>query len=269
MKGFTMNNRSIHKTSIITKTSCNFLIPLSIKKIAKLYKQGMSENALSKQFNVSRSTIRNRLLSTNIHIRTQSEAETIKWANMNLIARANQVRAAHKARIGQQVSWTTKCKRAKTIEKHPPNNSPYEIKLAKMLLKRGIKTIPQKAIGGYNCDLAAYPVAVEVFAGKWHWYGNHIAITEKRFRYILNSGWFIYVVAINNSFPLTDAVAHHLASYIQSIRRDKPIRCQYRVVWGANEFITKGSLKDKHISIIPPFTNTRDSTTGRYKRIRR
>lgn len=249
------------------------VIPLDVDQIVNWYQRGKSENAIAKQLNVSRNVIRRRLEGAGVHIRSQSEAEAVKWEHMSERQRQKQVQAAHKAARGRKRSFEELCKGAKSREQNASadshNISHLEISVREMLLERGIKTIMQKAIGPYNCDLATSPVAVEIYGGHWHWYGRHLSRVQKRFNYILNSGWCIYVLAINRNYPLTGASVDHLASYIQSVRREKPSVCEYRVVWGAGKFMTTGSLEDDDISIEPPFTGTRDSATGQYKTVRK
>jgi len=147
--------------------------------------------------------------------------------------------------------------------------SEIELELAGMLSERGIETTPQLAIGPYNCDLAARPVAVEVFGGHWHWHGHHLARVEERFRHLMDAGWNILVIPVNFSSPLTAAVADYAASYIKATRRDPPAICEYRVVWRAGEFATSGCADDDEISIEPPFRSARDPATGRYKTVAR
>jgi len=239
------------------------------RHIVSLYVSGWSENQIALRFHRSRRYIRKRLVDSNVHIRNQSEAEALKWSQMSPDQRKKQLEAAHKATLGRKVSWLAKCKHAKTIEKRPSNFSQNELILQDMLLRRGITTIHQKAIGAYNCDLAAEPVAVEVWGGHWHFFGKHKAILKKRLRYILNRGWFVYIVPVTKSFPLTESVADDLAAYIKRIRRNKPSVCEYRVVWRAPDYTVRGSLDNLNLPIIPPFTHTRDTATGRYKRIPR
>jgi len=74
------------------------LIELPNEEIAKLYLSGVSENALSKTYNVNRGAIRNRLILQGVQIRNQSEAETLKWSQMDDVQRKNQVKKAHQAR---------------------------------------------------------------------------------------------------------------------------------------------------------------------------
>lgn len=242
---------------------------LPVRKIIRCYLDGESINALSKTFNVSRNVIDKRLKMSGIILRTQSEAESVKWANMTTSQRLNQVRSAHDATRGKPIPIEAIIKRAKTLEINPINVSIKEIRFRQMLYERGIHTVAQKAVGPYNIDLATHNIAIEIYGGNWHWYGRHLARIEKRFRYILNAGWFIYVLPINRDFPLTEAVADHCVTFINRIRRNKPSICQYFVVWGAGKYSVSGSLNDNKISIKRPFRSVRDSSTGRYKSIPR
>jgi hypothetical protein len=79
----------------------------------------------------------------------------------------------------------------------------------------------------------------------------------------------LIVVVQNGRFPLTPAVADYVATYIKETSRNPPTICQYRVVWGAGEFTTGGSVNDNKITCIPPFTRRRNCTTGRYETISR
>jgi len=239
---------------------------LPTEEIVELYKSGISELALSKKHRVSRSVIRKRLVDSGIHIRSHSEARILQWVQMSPKQRKRQVAKAHKATKGRKVSWESKCRHAQTIEKNPSNFSKKEIELKRMLKKRGLRTIHQKAIGGYNCDLATYPVAVEIFGGHWHFTGRHARRFEKRTKYFLNSGWSLLIIVVSKRWPLTFSIADYVAAYIKRARRQKTDGCEYRVIWGTTEHITRGSLEDNNFSLIPPFCSSKDPATGRYKR---
>lgn len=101
-----------------------------------------------------------------------------------------------------------------------------------MLSDRGIKTIPQKAIGSYNCDLAAFPVVVEVF-GDLALDGSASARAEESTT-SFNQGWSVLMVADTDSFPITNEVADYIASYIEKARTDPAFACEYRVIWGCS-----------------------------------
>lgn len=240
-----------------------------VTQIVNLYVSGWSENRVALHFGYGRRCIRKRLLDSGIHIRNQSEAEALKWSQMSPEQRKKQVKSAHDTAKGRIVSWSTKCKHAKTVELRPSNVSKYEIIVQRKLCVRGIPTIAQMAIGAYNCDIAASPVVVEVWGGNWHFFGNHARRCEERLSYILNCGWFVYILPITKRFPLTEAVTDYLASYIKQIRRDKPSVCEYRMVWGAGDYTTSGCLDNMNFPIVPPFTGRRNLTSGKYERIAR
>jgi len=243
---------------------------LPIKKIAQAYLSGQPEYKIAKFYHVSRNVIRLRLLMAGIRPRTESEARRLCWQQMTPEQRKNQLKAAHDATKGSKMPLEALEKAAKTKEKNALKHcSKYELQFQKMLEKRGIKTVLQKAVGPYNCDLATFPVCMEIFGGNWHSYGRHAARFEKRIRYLLNHGWFVLIFPVNKRSPLTEAMADYAASYIKRIYRTKPTTCEYRVIWRCPKLITRGSLDSKHIAFVPPFTSTRDATTGQYKRIPR
>lgn len=242
---------------------------LPSEHIANLYAAGMSEKALADKLQISRRAIRARLIEQQVDVRGRSQAETMKWAQMTEQQRFEQTAAAHRAARGVVMASSSMEQRATTVQSIGRVRSAYEQRLTVMLQERGINVVAQDAIGPYNCDLGAYPVAVEIFGGKWHWYGHHLARTEKRFRYIMDAGWHILAIAVNDVFPLTASVADYVTTYIQEARRHPSRRREYRVIWGAGEFATGGCIDDTHISIKPPFTNRRNPATGQYERVPR
>ncbi len=213
--------------------------------------------------------IRRVLEIAGVEVRGQSAAEFLKWSKMGTKARAKQTAAANEAARGRVCSFEELCLKAKIREERPSNVSSYETKLRAMLLKRGIVCEPQKAIGPYNCDLAAAPVAVEIWGGGWHFGGHHMARTPKRFRYLFDNDWDILVIVLNHRFPLTTAVADYVAAYVQEARRNPSTVGQYRVIWGAGKFSVSGSAKDDEFSFIPPFTHRRNPATGQYETVPR
>ena len=194
----------------------------------------------------------------------------MKWSQMTTEQKRRQVEAAHAAARGQQKPFDVKCKAAKTREQTPEvYASPYESQLRALLARHDLHGIPQLAVGPYNCDLAIYPVSVEVWGGGWHFSGRHLARTPERFRYLMNEGWNIYVIVASATFPLTATVADQAATYIKQTCRNPPPICEYRVVWGASEFSISGRANDDEIAIVKPFTHRRDPRTGQYERVAR
>ena len=238
---------------------------LPIDEVARLYLSGQSENAVAKHFGVGRPAIRRRLRLAGVHVRGQSEAETLKWSTMTGAQRKAQVRAANAAALGSRHSLAHRCKIALGRQERQTHIGPDERIVQRYLDTAGVGCIPQQAVGPYNCDLGCFPVAVEVFSSGWLW-GNSY---EKRFRYLLNTGWCIYVLPVSRSSPITESRMRHLIAYIEQARRDPPTPREYRVVWSAGEWERVGYLDDDKITLDPPFTSRRNPTTGQYERVTR
>ena len=234
-----------------------------------MYLGGVSENAVAKHFGVSRAPIQRILAELGVQRRSQSESESLKWSQMTSAQRARQVAPAHRASTGRIRSLEEQCRTAQTRECRKTHVSPLENALCRRLRKHGLKPIQQKAIGPYNCDLAIHPVAVEVFGGHWHWYGQHRRIFEKRCRYILNAGWSVYILPISVNDPLSESRVSDLIAYLEAARRNPPSACEYRVVWSAGEWEVRGTINNHEIAIDPPFTHAKDPATGQYIRVRR
>ena len=179
-----------------------------------------------------------------------------------------QTEMAHLAVRGKPQSLEEQCAIALGRERVARLN-PSEQLLAAMLRARGLSIIPQQAIGPYNCDIGASPVAVEIWGGHWHWSPEHMARTPKRMRYLMDGGWHIWVIQVTRQYPLTPEHADEVVAFVQETRRDPAMVRQYRMVRRAGEVFTTGSAKDHEITIIPPFAQRRNPTTGRYERITR
>lgn len=236
-------------------------------KVITAYQAGQSENAVAQKFKIGRRVIWRMLRDAGIERRGQSEAERMKWAKMPKAKRRQQVTAAHNATRGRKRSFAELCKSAQGRERNPsPFASHYERRLIEMLAERGVTGTVQLAIGPYNSDIAIKSVAVEVWGGYWHLHGRHLARLEKRFRYIMDSGWHVLAIVLNETrFPLTPAVADYVAAHVKRMSRKPSAIREYRVIWGAGQFATGGCANDDHIAIVPPFTYRRNSVTGQYE----
>lgn len=244
------------------------LAAMHTDSIVARYTSGESCKSIADSFWFDRPTVIRILTDAGISVRGRSEAECVKWSRMTGEQRAAQVSSAHQSVRGMKRGLDELCKRAQSHESSRVRDTAFERHVIDSLSERGVTDIiPQKAIGPYNCDIAAGPVAVEVFSGYWHWHGRHFARTEERFRYIMDAGYDIIVMAISKSHPFTPAVADYFASEVQKARSNPPGVRQYRVIWGAGEFETGGRLDDDHFSIEPPFKSVRDAATGQYKTI--
>ena len=130
--------------------------------LVKSYIAGKSINKLASENGVGRYAMARILRDEGLVLRTQSEAEKIKWSLMTAKQRANQVRASHAATVGRHVSEREIVLRAKTREvnwtKHSSRN---EIRLLAMLDWSDCIT-PQKAVGIYNIDIALNRFSIAV-----------------------------------------------------------------------------------------------------------
>jgi very-short-patch-repair endonuclease len=265
-----LSENGVHLRNKREAVIAGVLSKVSIAEIISLFSNGIGVNGISERFGVSRAAVGNILKDQGIALRNRSQQQFARMKNATPEQIKALTKSAHDAVRGTKKSRSSQEEFAQTKEARGSGiSSPAEYALASMLKDRGIETVRQKAIGIYNCDLASGTVAVEVFGGNWHWHGNHLARTEKRFNEIMNSGWNILAIAVNASSPLTDAVADYVAAYIQEVGRNPPVTCEYRVIWRAGEFSTGGRLNDENFSIEPPFTCTRDIVSGRYVTITR
>lgn len=228
------------------------IISLPTNEMASLYLAGESVKGLADRFGVSRGVIFDRLTATGVHIRGFDESAPLQASRRTTESKRLGAHAAHDAIRGTHAPWERKCLHAQTVEKSPNidgNVSQNEIDLRQYLRNIEIETVPQKAIGGYNCDLAAYPVAVEVFGGYWHWYGNHALRFAERTHYLLDQGWLLYIVQADKS-SITPATADHVAAYMESVRRDPSVSREYRVVRSTGELILSGGLDGDKITAV-------------------
>ena len=229
--------------------------PIPDAEIIASYLEGESENVLAHRFGVARSLIRRRIIEADVAPRGRSDAERLKWQQMSPTRRLAQVAPAHAACKGRVVSREEGDARALNRQQRLTYLNEAEMQLASMLALRGIDgVVLQQAVGPYNCDLGAQPVAVEIFGGKWHWHGHHLLTSPERLRYLLNAGWHVLVVVNDKRrHPLCEGGADYVATFIQEMRSDPSRRREYRVIRGACEVLAAGSVDDDEVSLIPAF----------------
>lgn len=250
-RGFKLRTKAERQAIIGQKSRARTEIndPDSFGDICARYIAGESENALAKDYGVARNVIRNRLLKHGVEIRSYSAANLLKASQMTPEERQSNAAAAHAAVKGMKHSWEQLCLRAQSKEGSQGNRSQAELLLEKWLIERGVHVIPQKAIGKYNVDLGAYPVAVEVFGGGWHFYKNHV----ERFNYLFDQGWNIVIVYVNGKLSvLQPGAADYIVSFLQETARNPTVTPQYRMIWGEGKLYAAGSANaDELASIVP------------------
>lgn len=236
-----------------------------LKCAISLYEYGIGLRGIANRLDVSLSTLTSEFKRQGIHIRTQSEQETAKWAIMDKHQRAEQVRKAHEATLGKSPTIETLEKRAKTIEETKSTPfSEYEKLILEDLPFTNI--ITQKAIGKYNIDFTIGNIAVEIFGGHWHRYkvAHHLPRCKK----IFESGYSIIFIYIDKSTNIT-FIKNQLITLLDELSGDKSSLSQYRVIWGTLQLITAGTSEDIERAFISPTCNHRNIRTGRYESVSR
>lgn len=221
-------------------------------EVGDLYVRGVSENELARTYGVTRQVIGAILRREGIPRRSVAEANQLMVAKRSPEENLRNVQAAHAAVRGSRHTFEQRCARAQALHGAVPTNA-YELLYAAWLRLRGVEVVHQYAIGPYNCDLAADPVAVEIFGGHWHGVGRHAETFLERSRYILDQGWALVVVWVNQRAQgLTEASADYLVAFIEETRRDPSLRGEYRVIWSDGEDVTgsRGDLAD--FASVPP-----------------
>jgi hypothetical protein len=119
-----------------------------------------------------------------------------------------------------------------------------------MLAERGIDSIAQRAIGVYNVDLAALPVAVEVLGGGWH---SIKTVHAERTPYILDEGWHLVMVwDYEGRSSLGPGAADYVVAFLDEVRRNPPATCQYRVISGQGKLLAACGREDNEFPLVPP-----------------
>lgn len=220
-------------------------------EISARYLAGESEDALAKAFNVNRFAIATSLRVTNTRRRTAQESQAVRSAKVPLRER-KQVFKDHPEPY--QKTWEERCQAAQFWEDKAARGlysrtSQGENLLYNLLLSKGGEVIPQQAVGPYNIDLGARPVAVEVWGGAFHFSCDH----TERFRYLADQGWHLIIVyADAKRSPITIGAADYIITFLEQARLDPTMPRKYRVIWGNGEVFTAGSLNDDDIARVVP-----------------
>lgn len=239
--------------------------PINIDYLCRLYLSGKSELFLAKDFKISRSAIRMRLLRGGIAPRGRSEAMFVRMGQTTQKERTRLTKAAHDAVRGMRRMDEDLCKRAATREIRRINVSPIEAICAEALRSRGFSCICQKAVGSYNIDVAITepPIAVEIFGGHWHTADRHAARFRKRTDYLLDQGWLPVIVWVGRDYPFGIGAIEYIVTLAEKMRRGESIGRKEQMIWGNGQPSTLGERK---LNGLPPIPGPQpyDKTTGRF-----
>ena len=158
------------------------------------YLAGDSPNRIAADHDFHRMTLLKRLRERGIPLRDRSVAEVLKNAQRTPEERKRHVAAAHAAARGRKASWEERARSAQSKMESACHASPNEKRLLQLLRARGAAPVLQQAAGIYNIDLGWWPLAIEVYGGGWHAYGQHRTRSRRRFEYLVSQGWVPVIV---------------------------------------------------------------------------
>jgi very-short-patch-repair endonuclease len=216
------------------------------------YLRGVSEAEIARIYGVSRATISTALRKANVPRRGPAEANRLMMSKRSPEENLRNTQAAHEAVRGRR--WTVEERLQAAQRRHGKvSTEPYELLYSAWLRLRGVDSIPQHAIGPYNCDLAVGDVAVEIFGGHWHGYSHHASTFTERARYILDQGWNLVIVWVDAPRKrLAEPSADYIVAFVEESRRDPSMRGEYRVIWGDGQEVPTAGRDLHEFAAVPP-----------------
>lgn len=219
------------------------------KALHDRYLAGESGTALAAEAGINFANLYTAWRKRDWIIREGKEASALRYAGTTPEYRQAITVAAHDAVRGSNRTFDELCRRAIGVERARSNQSAVERAMLAMLPD----ATPCKAIGPYNVDLALGTVAVEIFGGGWHGGGHHAARWPERIRYLLDQGWSVVVVWVQQPrYPLTVAAAEYVIALSEFTRSNPTATAQYRVIRGNGQVIVRGCANDDHFPLKPP-----------------
>ena len=212
-------------------------LPIDVDDLAHRYLAGESTKQLARDLGINEKTVVNRLDEAGIP-RTLRKKTLIPDSEIVRRYLAGESEKALSVAAGVERSGTR-------------NTSEGERYLAGLLYDRGVTTIPQKAIGPYNVDLAAGTVAVEVLGGHWHRAKKH----GQRLRYLLDGGWDVVYVWSTLGRPLGPGAAEYVVSHLEFRDRNPSAARCYRVIRGGGESVAGGEVNRDEIPDVVPLSS--------------
>lgn len=205
-------------------------IDLGADRVAAMYQDGMSENAIAKHFDVARSCIRRHLHEAGVEVRGQSESETLKWSQMTDEQRRNQVAHAHDASRGKPKTHAERVMRAKTCQEA---TSECHIGIGEPEFKQFLTNIRrpfvyQKAADVYNIDFAIGSVAVELTSVTSRYAAGN-AVANKRMKKLADLGYKVLAVVMDDPATLI-ACADDILAFVDELDGLEPVLGQYWVI---------------------------------------
>lgn len=228
------------------------VVPLTdLDNIIRRYHAGETQSEIAATYGVRQASISTIIRNAGAQI-SRGEAMRRRLARMTPAERSELASAAHDAVRGMVRTSEDLSKRAVGKQRNLSHATDEEIALADELRRVGLAVNPQQAVGKYNVDIGAFPVAVEVFGGGWHAHGRHLARLPERVKYIADSSWNLLIVWVRGGTRIDiPAVAQDALAYHERSSSDPTFRRQYRVIRGTGKFYSAGCVDDDKLALIP------------------
>lgn len=206
-----------------------------VQEVAKLYLSGAPLKEITRRLGIHRNSIYGILERAGIQ-RNRQDPHMVAKRSEKLRGRKRSPEVAKYAASRRQACLT--------------QQSPEERDLKQRLSVLGLETEPQRPIGTYNCDLAAPPVAVEVWGGNWHFAKGGAAHQANRLEYLFSEGWALVVVWLVQGFALSDRAAHAVLGFVEGARQHASPAGQYWMVRGDGEPLVSGKFQGSGLTVM-------------------
>lgn len=230
-------------------------IPANFSDLIKRYVNGESLENIAQELHCGQSWLRFQFMKHGIHLRSRGEATKLRMEKLGVVGRLQITAAAHFAasRRKQPRSEIVLRMRNRALalqERNSPLKGGFEYTVFKCLKRAGFPARSQRAIHGYNVDLAVPPVAVEVHVAVNNPMAN--PILRKRTEKLLELNWNVAYVWITRGKWFSREAADKLISIVQAVRSDPSAPCQYWVIRGTGEVCMTGL----HVDYVPRISSS-------------
>ena len=218
----------------------------NLDNLINRYLAGETEQKLAREVGIDRGVLRRNLIKSGITPRTMSQAISLRMSQMSIENRHAITANAHIAAKGRHAPIEELEARAIVRQNSCSTQSPTERKFINLIRKKGITVTPQKACGKYNIDIAieSDSIAVEIYGGSWHATGRAAFRDKKRIPYLLDAGWHLVIVWVDNArYPLTIKAINYIIALMQSIRLNEPLWREYHMIRGDGQLMTFPSFQ--------------------------
>jgi transposase len=237
----------INETGIVVDDDIyNWLVakPYRIGSI-KPYLDGISEQAIARQFGVSRNCIRTAIERCGITPRSRKEANSLRMSKLTKEEKKKLTKNANEKVRNGGFNRQTHLKGAITKQSTGSKIGVYESCFAQWV--RELNPVQQLAINVYNIDIAVGNLAVEIDSQTA--IPHHCSSTAKRIKHLLSSSFSTLYIRTNCG-PVTKRSADYAISMIEEMRRDPSSFPQHRVIDGSGNLLSAHSLNGDELTCI-------------------